>query len=229
MATSGVTSFNPALASFGAYCLGRCNVRRPEITAGHLADVALAANLVLSDWSDDQPNLWAVQLSQVDLVQGTAAYTLPADVLLVLDCYITTTVSGVANDRVIYGVSRTEYSAYPNKLSQAPPTVFWFDRVVPPVLTVYPAPDGNGPYTLNYYAVIQDQDAVVGASTQLDLPYRMMSVFADALAAKLALTYAPDRFAMLDGVAQKSYARARASESENVPLAIVPGISGYRR
>jgi hypothetical protein len=229
MATSGTHTFNPALASIGAYALGRCNVRRPEITTGHLADVAMAANLVLSDWSSDQPNLWAVQLNSISLVQGTATYTLPSDVLLVLDCYITTVIGGNNNDRIIYGVSRTEYAAYPIKLEQAPPTVFWFDRVSPPTISVYPAPDGNGPYTLNYYSVIQDQDAVVGASTQLDLPYRQLSTFADALAAKLALTYAPDRFTMLSGVADKSYARVRAGESENVSLYIVPGIGGYRR
>lgn len=229
MATSGTTNFNPALASIGAYCLGRCNVRRPEITTGHLADVAMAANLVLVDFADDQPNLWAVQLNSISLVQGQATYTLPADVLLVLDCYITTVIANNDNDRIIYGVSRTEYAAYPIKLMQAPPTVYWFDRIIPPTISVYPAPDGNGPYTLNYYAVIQDQDAIIGASTKLDLPYRQLSTFADALAAKLALTYAPDRFTMLDGVAQRSYTRARAQESENVPLYIVPGISGYRR
>jgi hypothetical protein len=173
--------------------------------------------------------LWQVQLLSIPLVQGLTGYALPVNTLLVLDCYIRTSVNGVNSDRVIYGVSRTEYSSYPNKSNQAPPTVYWFDRVVPPIITVYPAPDTNGPYTLYYYAVIQDQDAVLGASTQLDLPYRQISVFANALAAKLALTYAPERFAMLDGVASKSYARARAGENEDVSISIIPGLAGYRR
>lgn len=189
----------------------------------------MAANLVLGDWAIDQPNLWSVVLNSVPLVQGTTTYTLPANVLLVLDCFIRTTVSGVNNDRIIYGVSRSEYAAYPNKLQQAFPTVYWEDRVVPIQLSLYPTPDGNGPYTLFYYAVQQDQDANLPGAATLDLPYRMYSPFADALAAKLALSYKPERYEMLDGVAQRSYSRARGSETESVPLYIVPGLNGFYR
>lgn len=226
---SGTTSFSPDLGSLSAFALGRCAVRRPEITAHNLADCAMAANLVLVDWSVDQPNLWGVELASVALVQGTATYTLPANLLLLLDAYITTSVGGTAQDRVIYGVSRTEYDAYPIKLNQAPPTVFWFNRIIPPTVTVYPVADGNGPYTLNYHGVFQDDDAILSGATGLDLPYRMFSAFADALAAKLSLTYLPDQYTQLSGVAERSYARARGQESENVPLYIVPGIQGYRR
>jgi hypothetical protein len=231
MATSGTYSWNPALSNIGAYALGRCNVRRPEITIGHLTDVAMAANLVLSDFSVDQPNLWAVELNTFPLVQGTIAYTLPANVLMVLDVYLTVTPAsnGTAYNRIIYGVSRSEYASYPRPLEQAPPTIYWQDRIVPIVLTLYPAPDGNASYVLNYYAVIQDQDAVLTASTQVDLPYRQMSVFADCLAAKLALTYAQDRYPLLNSVAEKSYARVRAGENEMVSLYIVPGIGPYSR
>lgn len=189
----------------------------------------MAANLVLSEWATDEPNLWSVVLNSVPLVQGTTTYTLPANVLLVLDCYIRTTVGGVSNDRVIYGASRSEYTAYPNKAMQAFPTVYWADRVVPVQISLYPTPDGNGPYTLFYYAVQQDDDAAISGAATLDIPYRMQSAFADALAAKLSLSYAPDRFTQLDAVAGRSYARARTSENENVPMRITPGLSGYFR
>lgn len=189
----------------------------------------MAANLVLSDWSLDEPMLWAVELISVPLTQGVTEYTLPANVLLVLDVFIRTTVNGVENDRIIYAASRSEYAAYPNKLMQAFPTVYWADRVVPVQMNLYPTPDQNGPYTMYVYCVQQDQDAVLGGAGTLDLPYRMMSVFADALAAKLALTYAPDRFTMLEGVATKSYAIARMQESENVPMRITPGLNSYYR
>lgn len=227
MATSGTTNFNPSIGSIGAYAFGRSGIRRPQITVEHLADMAMAANLVLVDFSVDQPNLWAVTLNSIPLVQGTAAYTLPANVLMVLDCFTRVTVGGVQNDRVIYGVSRSEYAAYPNKLMQASPTVYWADRVVPIQVSIYPVPDGGGPYTLFYYCVQQDEDAVLAGGAQLDLPYRMLSTFVDGLAAKLSLSYAPDKFEMLDKVAQVSYGRARAQENENVPLYIVPGLNGY--
>ena len=158
---------------------------------------------------------------------GTINYTLPANLLLVLDLYITITSGGTSFDRVIYGVSRSEYDAYPNKTNQAPPTVVWINRVVPIQLNVYPAPDGNAEYVLNVHAVMQDQDAAFTGAAGLDLPYRGFSAFTDALAAKLALTYAPDRYTQLDAVAQRSYTRLNAQESENVALYIIPGLRGY--
>jgi hypothetical protein len=226
---SGTTSFGPDLGAISAFALGRSGVRRPEITSHNLADAAMAANLVLVDWSVDEPQLWGVELLSVPLVQGTVIYTLPANVLLVLDCYITTTVSGVPNDRVIYGVSRSEYDAYPNKLMQAYPTVFWANRVQPIQISMYPCPDDNGPYTLNLHVVTQDNDAIMTGATGLDLPYRGFSAFADALSAKLSLSYKPEAFQLLEAVAMKSYAMLRGQENESVSLYIIPGIQSYTR
>jgi hypothetical protein len=234
LAASGTWQFNPALGSIGTFAFGRCGIRRPQITIEHLTDMQMAANLVLVDWSVDQPNLWGVVLNSFSMVQGMTEYTLPSQVLLVLDVFRRTTVSGVANDTILYGVSRSEYASYPNKLMQAPPTVYWADRVQPIQMSFYPTPDGNGPYTLFYYAVQQDQDAAIATAftggTQLSTPYRMLSAFADALAAKLALSYpppAPMTIDILDKVAARSYAAARATENENVPMFITPGLSSY--
>lgn len=225
MATTGTYTFNPTAGALGAYALGRCGIRRTAILAGHMADVAMAANLVLSDWSNAQPNLWTVQLTTVALTQGNPGpYTVAGDVILPLDVYINTPADG---DRIIYPVSESEYAAFPTKTQQDPPTVFWFRRVLPPQFYVYPAPDGNGPYTLNYYAVHRDQDAA--NASQLDLPYRYLKAFSDALAAELALTYAPDRAVMLANVAIGSKQRADEQDRENVPLFVVPALAGYYR
>lgn len=221
--------WNPDLGSLGAYALGRCGVRRPEIGVGHLVDVAMSANQVFSDWSVDQPNLWSVELTNIPLVQGTTTYTLPANLLLVLDCYLTVTHGGSIFDRIIFGVSRTEYSSYPNKAHQAPPTVFWADRTEPVVLSLYPTPDGNATYMLHVYGVFRDADAALGAASQTSLPFRWVSAFTDALAAKLALTYAPDKYTMLQQVAGASYGRGKAGENENVPLYITPSLQRYTR
>ena len=223
------TSWNPDLGSIGAFALGRCGVRRPEITVGHLADVAMAANLVNVDWSDNEPQLWQVALASVPLVQGTTAYTLPANLLLVLDCYLTVTYQGTSTDRIIYPVARSEYASYPNKAEQAPPTVYWADRTEPVVLSLYPTPDGNASYVLHYYGVYRDDDAALSGAAQTTLPYRSLSAFVDALAAKLALTYAPDKFAALEAVAMKSYGRLNAQENENPVLYVTPGLQRYTR
>lgn len=227
---SGTYNFSPSLGSLGAYALGRCGVRRAAITVDHLADLGMAANLILTEWQNDQPNLWLFQLGSVSLVQGTPTYTLPSTVVLVTDVYLTTNVgSPPPTDRILYAASRSEYAAFPNKLAQDPPTTWWFNRVVPPQISVYPSPDGNGPYTLNYWAVHQDQDAVIGGATGLDLPGRFLMPFADALAAELALTYAPDRAVALDAKAQRSLAKAREQDAEQVTFYVMPGLNAYYR
>ena len=130
---------------------------------------------------------------------------------------------------MIFPVSRSEYAAFPYKLQQSPPTTWWFDRVLPPQISIYPTPDGNGPYTLNYWAMLQDQDAVVGAATGLDIPGRFLMAFADALAAELALSYAPDKAAALDAKAQRSAEKARWQDREDVTFYLTPGLNAYYR
>lgn len=227
--TTGTQGWSPNLGSIGAFALGRCKVRRPAILPEHLADVAMAANMVIAKWSLDQANLWAVDLLNVPLVQGTATYTLPATVLLLLDAYISVPAGSAVQDRIVSSISRTTYASFPNKTHQAFPSSFWFDRTEPPSVTLYPTPDGTMSYTLKYYAIIRSDDSAVAGAKTLDLPYRMLPAFADALAAELALTYSPESFQVLDQVAERSFKRARDQESEDVPLFVIPGLSSYYR
>ncbi len=228
--SSGTYTWNPSIGGIGLYALSRCGVKRTDVTADHLANVQMAANMVLSDWSNDQPNLWTVTLQSISLIASNPGpYTLPTNTVLVLDCYITTTTNGVSTDRVIYPISRSEYASYPMKLNTAPPTVYWMDRVSPPTLTVYPAPDTAATYTLNYYSCSRDQDAALGASGLTDLPYRFLKAFSDCLSAELAIIYAPDRAVALDTVAQRTLEAARKQDREVVPLYIAPSLGGYYR
>jgi hypothetical protein len=227
---SGTYNFSPSLGSLGAYALGRCGVRREAILSEHLTDVGMAANLILADWQNDSPNLWLMELGSINLSQGVPTYTLPATVVLVTDVYLTTnTGSPPPTDRVLFSVGRSIYASFPNKLQQAPPTTWWFDRVVPPQITVYPAPDGNGPYVLHYWAMQQDQDALIAGATGLDLPGRFLMAFADALAAELSVTYKPELAEALDAKAQRSITKARMQDREDVTFTLAPGISAYYR
>ena len=217
------------LVDLAAYALGRCGVRRAQITQDHLVDARMAANLVLARWSNDQPNLWKVELQTQVLTAGTATYTLPATVLTVLDCYISTTISSQVNDRLIFSVGRTEYASFPNKEMEQPPTVYWFNRVLPPTITLYPTPDDATTYTMKYYAVIQDDDANLAGGGTLDTPYRFIAAFVDGMSAELAITYAPDRAMALAALAERSLRDAQRQDVEDAALYIIPGISSYFR
>lgn len=228
MASTGVQNFSPSAGSVCFYALRRCGIKRTEVETDHLVTFEHAANLVLSDLATEQPNLWKVTLLSTPLVQGIAQYTMPANILLVLNAYLQTTNGGTTNtDRVLYGVSREEYSSYPIKKLQQPPTVYWADRVAPIVLNLYPAPDNNGPYTLFIYGIQQDDDVALAGAATFDLPYRYFKAFSDGVCYELALTYAPERSQELGMVYTASKQRAQTQDREMVPFVITPGLSRY--
>ena len=229
MTTSGTYSFNPSLGEVVLNAFARCGIRRTSLAQEHMSDARFEANLMFSDWSNKGVNLWEVDRVSVPLVQGTTTYNVDAKTVMILDAVITTGSGASQFDRVIMPISRTEYSQTPNKNLQAPPTVFWFDRLINPTVTLWPVPDQSSYYTLNYYRVTQIQDAELADGQTLDIPYRWMDAMCSGLAARMAAIYAPDRLAILEAKAAQAYTVASTQDTENVPLYIMPGLSGYYR
>lgn len=176
-------------------------------------------NYLFSDWSNDGPNLWEIDLVALPLVAGQQSYTLDAETVYIVQAATRTTAGGINTDLVIQPISRAEYLALPNKAqSSQRPTQFYFQRTSTPSLYVWPVPQDNS-VTLLYYRMKIQQDA--GAFTNsLDAPNRWMEAIASGLAAKLAVKFAPDRLTYLQGLADQAYARAKAEDRERVPLRI---------
>ena len=230
MTSSGTYNFQPSLGELVLNAFARCGVRRTAIMQEHMTDARFETNLMLASWANQGVNLWEVVLISVPLIQGQTTYTVPAKVVMILDAVIQqNTGTSSQFDRVIMPISRTEYSQTPNKLQQAPPTVFWFDRLINPTVTLWPVPDQTSTYTLNYYAVTQIQDAELTDAQTVDIPYRWLDALAAGLAARLAAIYAPDRMQMLEAKAAQAYTIAATQDTENVGLYITPGLSGYFR
>lgn len=138
--------------------------------------------------------------------------------------------SGDPIDRILTPISRTDYAAQPDKIQQAPPTTFWFDRVSPiPVLTMWPAPDGNGPYVVFLYCMRRIQDASVGSGQTSDIPYRFVDALVADLAKRLARKYAPALVAELTMEANEAWLLASGEDRERVSFFLVPDTSGYFR
>lgn len=228
MASSGTYAFGPAASSLMLTALGRIGIRRTEVTAQHLADADNEANLVQVKLANRQPNLWTDELYTTSLVEGTATYTLNARLIAIQAAYVTTTISGVSSDRLIFPYSTYEYSAIPDKTQEGPPTAYWYDRQITPQLTLWPVPDGNATYTLKMRVCRQIQDVSLKSGTTLDLPYRWLDVFVADLAHRLSRIYAPDREAMRKADAEEAWANAATEDQERVPMYIDPsGMSSY--
>lgn len=230
MTTSGTYAFNPALGELTIYAFNLCGLRGASLLQEHMQSARMASNLLLSRWANQGVNLWKVDLVTVPLVTGQATYDVDANTVVILDAYVTNDQTGENIDRIIMPISRTEYASYPNKEQQGFPTVFWFDRLLSPTVTLWPVPNvDNGPSTLSYYRVTQIQDANLQNGLTVDIPYLWMEAFSYALATRLAQIWAPDKVALLKPFADEAYQIAADQNVETAQQYISPMVSGYFR
>ena len=175
-------------------------------------------------------NLWKVDLVTQSLTTGVATYNVDADTVVILDAYMTTDSTGENIDRIILPISRTEYASYPNKEQQGFPTVFWFDRLLSPTVTLWPVPNvDNGPQYLKYYRVKRIEDSGFTNGQQVDIPYLWMEAYAYGLAQRLAMIWAPDKVQLLKPMADEAYAIAAEQNVESSNFYISPSVNGYFR
>jgi hypothetical protein len=230
MATSGTYTFNPSLGEITLYAYNLIGVRNTALLQEHLEAARMAANFMCSNWSNRGVNLWAVDLITTPLVQGQTTYNVNSNTVMILDAYIETdNGNGQPIDRIIMPVSRTEYASYPNKEQQGFPTVFWFDRLISPTVTIWPVPDGQSAQTLKYYRVRQIQDANLQNGQQVEIPFLWLDAFAYGLAARLAVIWAPDKTQILKPLADEAYTVAAEQNIEQAQQYISPQIMGYFR
>jgi hypothetical protein len=230
MATSGTYTFNPGLGELTLYAFNLIGVRNTAVLQEHMESARMASNMMLARWSNQGVNLWAVDLVTTPLVTNQKTYSVDANTVMILDAYVTDQNSGANIDRIILPVSRTEYASYPNKDQQGFPTVFWFDRLLSPTVTLWPVPNtDNGPSELKYYRVRRLQDSNLQNGQQVEIPYLWLEAFAYGLAQRLATIWAPDKVMMLKPMADESYQIAADQNVEQAQQYISPMISGYFR
>jgi hypothetical protein len=229
MSTSGTYNFNPSLGELTLFAYNLAEIRNTALAQEHMEAARMASNLLLANWSNKGVNLWAVTLTTVSLVQGQATYSVPSNTVVMLDAYCETTTGAQAIDRIILPISRTEYASYPNKNQQGFPTVFWYDRLLSPTVTLWPVPDGTSAQQLRYYSVQQLQDSDFTNGQQVQIPYLWLDAFAYGLAHRLALIWNPQKAMILKPLADEAYQIAADQNVETAQQYISPQIQGYFR
>jgi hypothetical protein len=230
MATSGTYNFSPSLGELTLYAYNLAGLRNTSLMQEHMESARMATNLMLSNWANRGVNLWAVDLITVPLVAGQSTYDVDPNTVVMLDAYMEIdNGSGQPIDRVIMPISRTEYASYPNKEQQGFTTVFWFDRLISPTVTLWPVPDGYSAQYLKYYRVRQIQDANLQNGQNVEIPYLWLEAFAYGLASRLAVIWSPEKIQYLKPFADESYQIAAAQNVETAQQYISPTISGYFR
>lgn len=231
MTSSGTYAFQPSLGELVLYAYNLIQVRPTSIVQEHMESARMAMNLLLAGWSNDTPNLWKVDLVEVPLVEGQATYDVDASTIVMLDAYIRIDdgSGSLPQDRIILPISRTEYASYPNKTQQGFPTVFWYDRLIDPTVTLWQVPDGVSAQYLRYYRVRQIEDAGFGSGQTADLPYRWLPAFANGLALELARIWNPGAIGAVAPFAERSLLKAQGQDVETAALYVAPILGGYYR
>ena len=230
MATSGTYTYNPSLGELTLFAYNLAGVRNTALVQEHMEAARMAANLMLANWSNRGVNLWAVDLVTVPLVTGQSTYNVDGNTVMMLDAYMVID-DGNADpiDRIILPISRTEYASYPNKEQQGFTTVFWFDRLIAPTVTLWPVPDGTSAQYLKYDRVRQIQDSNLQGGQNVEIPYLWLDAFAYGLASRLAQIWNPPLIQMLKPLADEAYQVAADQNIETAMTYISPMISGYFR
>lgn len=230
MTASGTYNYGPSVGELVIAGFRRCQIGRSEITSEHLADAKNETNLLQVEWANKGPLLWTVDVQSVPLIQGQITYSIPEPTVMILDAYISIpNGDGTTSDRIITPLSRTEYASMPEKSQQGSPTSFWFDRLIAASIYMWPAPDENGPYTLNYYRFSQIQDAVFSNATTPQITYLWLDAYVAGLSHRLARIYAPALESVRATDAKTAYDIASTQGTENVAVAVNPNTSSYYR
>src|SRR6185312_2373353 len=214
MSTSGTYNFAPTLGELTIYAFGLIGIRPTALLHEHMEGARMAANLLLGRWSPmPGVNTWQVDLQTVDLVPGTATYSVPANTIAMLDAYVSVSNGVETINRLILPISRSEYASYPQPNQQGSVTVFWFDKLLSPTFTLYLVPDGTQA-SLSYYRVRQSQDSVLSGGLSVELPVYWLEAFAMGLAARLAMQWKPEMAVALKAAADEAYSIAADQNTE---------------
>jgi hypothetical protein len=224
VANSGTYNYAPTIGTMTLTAFSRCQIKRTEILAEHMQNAFEECNLQQASWGADGITFFTVDKITQSLTQGVATYTVPANVVSVLDVYI----SNGSSNRLIFPFSRTDYSSLAEPTEQGFPTVFWYDRALSPNITLWPVPDGTATYTMTYYVYYQIQDAVIRQGGNAAVPYFWYDAYVAGLSHRLSRHHAPALEAIRKQDAIEAYATA-CKQVEPAPLFITPGLSGYYR
>lgn len=229
MSTSGVSNYFETLEYIDCVqdAFERCGMDFSQVSGNQLDSARRSIQFFFSDIGNKGPNLWRVVQRTSALTSGQNTLTLDPDVIEILQAYITDTSQTPPINYVVTGISRSDFAAlpYPTQSGNRP-TQYYFNRLSTPVVNFWPVTDNNTK-VFGYFAWTMVQNA--GAFTnQLDLPNRWYEALTSDLASRLAMKFAPDRYAVLKQAAIDAFNAAAAEDVESVPLRITPNIIGGR-
>jgi len=228
MAVSGSKDFELDVADYIEEAFERCGLELR--TAYDLRTARRSLNLLLAEWANRGLNQWTIQEKTIAMVEGTTTYNVDSSVstaaIDVLDAFVRQTVNSENSDIQMTRLSRSEYSAVPNKSTQGQPLQFFVDKQISPTISVYPTPDETSKYTV-HLNVLTRMDDVDAATNTLQMPFRFYPCLAAGLAYYISIKKNPERTGLLKQIYEEEFQRALDADEDRASLRITPDISNY--
>jgi hypothetical protein len=220
MAVSGSKDFELDVSDYIEEAFERCG---KEMRTGYdLKTAKRSLNLLFADWANRGLNQWTIQQVTTTLTQGVSDITVGADTIDILSIV-------VRRDNTDYGIqrlSRDDYINIPNKTQQSRSSQWFLDRLISPILKLWPVPD-NSTDQIIYNRLVRLDDADSATNT-LQIPFRFYPALAAGLAYYIAIKKAPDRIQLLKSLYEEEMQRAMDEDRDRASFNIVPSLAYSR-
>jgi hypothetical protein len=128
-----------------------------------------------------------------------------------------------SSDIAITRISRDDYLNIATKSTKGRPTQFYVDRLITPVVKVWPTPE-NSTDQFIYDRLVRIDDADTSVNT-VEVPFRFYPCLAAGLAYYIALKKAPERIQILKALYEEEFLRAAEEDRDKASLVLVPTYS----
>ena len=220
MTISGSTDFELDVADYVEEAFERCGL---EVRTGYdLKTAKRSMNLMFADWANRGLNQWTIAEKNLTVTEGDGTYDLGTSTIDILSLVVRRDGTDYALDRI----SRDEYLNIPTKSTTGRPTQYFVDRLINPVLKMWPLPD-NSTDVVYYNALIRLDDADTYTNT-VQVPFRFYPALAAGLAYYISIKRAPDRSQLLKTVYEEEIGRAMDEDRDRASFRVAPDLRNYR-
>ena len=128
-----------------------------------------------------------------------------------------------STDISIGRIGRDDYLSIATKSTTGRPTQFYVDRLITPIVKVWPTPE-NSTDQFIYDRLVRIDDADTSVNT-VQIPFRFYPCLAAGLAYYIALKRAPDRIQILKMLYEEEFQRAAEEDRDKADITLVPTYS----
>jgi hypothetical protein len=130
-------------------------------------------------------------------------------------------------DIFLWPISRGDYAALPDKQTPGPPTQYWFNRTVNPLLTLWPVPRQDEYIAFVAYRMRKVMDFDPDSGETPDLPSRLFDWGCTELCARMAEKFKPEQHQIKLALAKVAWEEAASEDREQVSTFIAGIMEGY--